>query len=58
MLGSEGGDVLGAEPAIDKVAVSPEILGIGRAEKSAERQLEDLPRPRQVALGQWTDVRH
>ena len=47
----EGGGVLGAEPPIDKVAVSPEIFRIGRSEKGAERQLEDLPRPRQIALG-------
>src|SRR5207244_2208850 len=46
LFGSEGGGVLGAETAVDEVAVGPEGRRVRRAEKRAEGGLEDQPRRR------------
>jgi hypothetical protein len=46
MFGGEGSGVLGTEPAMDEVAVGPEVFRIGCAEKRAKGELEDLARLR------------
>ena len=56
-LRSKARDVLGPEPAIDIVAISPEILRIRRAQERPESGAADTPRLRQIGTGQWSDHR-
>ena len=51
-LGRKRSDVLGAEAAVDVIAIGPEILWVGGTEKRAEGGAEDAPGCRQIAPGQ------
>ena len=51
-LRRERSDVLGAEAAVDVIAIGPEILRVGGTEERAEGGAEDAPGCRQIVLGQ------
>jgi hypothetical protein len=51
-LRRERSHVLGAEAAVDVIAIGPEILRVGGAKKRAKGGAEDAPGRRQIVLGQ------
>ena len=56
-LRAEARDVLGAEPAVDIVAIGPEVVGIRRAEERSKGLAADAPGFRQIGFGQCPDHR-